>query len=320
METNDILKTNLGALELRSPLLTASGTSGSGNEIDVLEKSRDIIDSLGAFVTKGVTLNARSGNPEIRVIETRAGLLNSIGLQNKGVKHFFQENLPALLNYSLPVIMNISAESIEEFEELSAAIAECDKDRKIAGLEINVSCPNVKEGGLAFGINPKAVEKVVKAVKKNTPKEMLILTKMTPNITDITSPAMAAIEGGTDALSMINTLKGVAINVKTRKPYFANVVAGLSGPAIKPVGVNMVYECFKKIPECRSKKVPIVGIGGISTWQDAAEYILAGASAVGVGTAWFVYPEVFPQIRKGLSDYLKENDLTVSRLIGMAHG
>jgi dihydroorotate dehydrogenase (NAD+) catalytic subunit len=318
-EDNNSLKTTLGTLELASPLLTASGTSGSGNELDVLEQSRDIIDSLGAFVTKGVTLNARPGNPEIRVIETRSGLLNSIGLQNKGVKHFMEENLPALLNYKLPVIVNISAESVEEFGKLAAAICEHDKDRKIAGLEINVSCPNVKQGGLAFGINPKAVERIVKSVKKNAPKGVLILTKLTPNITDITAPARAAIAGGSDALSMINTLKGVAINVKTRKPYFANVVAGLSGPAIKPVGVSMVYECFGKIPECRAKKVPIVGIGGISTWQDAVEYILAGASAVGVGTAWFVYPEVFPQIHKGLSNFLKDNDLTLSRLIGMAH-
>jgi dihydroorotate dehydrogenase (NAD+) catalytic subunit len=191
--------------------------------------------------------------------------------------------------------------------------------KQIACLEINVSCPNVKEGGLAFGINPNSVENVVKAVKKNTRKDVLIITKMTPNITDITVPAKAAIEGGTDALSMINTLKGVAINIKTRKPYFANVVAGLSGPAIKPVGVSMVYECYKKIPECRTKKVPLIGIGGISTWQDAVEYILAGASAVGIGTAWFIYPEVFPQIKNGLSDYLKKNNLTMKHLIGAAH-
>jgi dihydroorotate dehydrogenase (NAD+) catalytic subunit len=313
------LKTRLGRLELRSPLLTASGTSGSGNELEVLDQSEAIIGSLGAFVTKGVSLNPRSGNPEIRVIETRTGLLNSIGLQNKGIKHFIKESLPELLNYQLPIIVNISAESVEGFGELAAAIAELDVDRKISGLEINVSCPNVKEGGLAFGINEKAVERIVKAVKKNAGKNTLIITKMTPNITDITVPAKAAIQGGTDALSMINTLKGVAINVKTRKPYFANVVAGLSGPAVKPVGISMVYDCFKKIPECRSKRVPIIGIGGISTWQDAAEYILAGASAVGIGTAWFVYPEVFPQIKEGLAGYLKKNSLTVDQLIGMAH-
>jgi dihydroorotate dehydrogenase (NAD+) catalytic subunit len=192
---------------------------------------------------------------------------------------------------------------------------------QIASLEINVSCPNIKEGGVQFGIDPCSVEKIVLVVKAAVPRgrDVTIITKMTPNITDVTVPARAAIAGGTDALSVINTLRGVAIDIKAQKPYFANVSAGLSGPAIKPIGLCMVWDCFEKIPECRSGKVPIIGIGGISTWEDVVEYILAGATAVGVGTAWFVYPQVFVEMHKGLMKYLTQRDTTVRKLIGKAH-
>jgi dihydroorotate dehydrogenase (NAD+) catalytic subunit len=310
---------NLGWLRLRSPLLTASGTSGSADELAGLAQHNDIASALGAFVTKGVTLAPRKGNPEPRIIETRAGILNSIGLQNKGADRFLREDLPKLRQYSVPVLVNISANSVEEYGQLAGRILEGADD--VAGLEINVSCPNIKEGGVSFGIDPCAIEKIVKAVKAAVPRgrRVYIITKLTPNITDITVPAKAAIAAGTDALSMINTLRGVAIDIRAKKPYFANVAAGLSGPAIKPIGLCMVWDCFAKIPECRSQKVPIIGIGGISTWQDAVEYLLAGATAVQVGTAWFVYPDVFLEMKKGLEKYLKREKLTVRELIGRAH-
>lgn len=310
------LETKLGSLRLQSPLLTASGTSGSADELASLGTSAKTAATLGAFVTKGVTLAPRKGNPEPRIIETRAGILNSIGLQNKGVERFLTEDLPKLRKYKLPVIVNISANTVEEYGELTGRV--CAGAPDVAGLEINVSCPNIKEGGVSFGIDPCAIEKIVRAVKRNAGKTFII-TKLTPNITDITVPAKAAITAGTDALSMINTLRGVAIDIRAKKPYFANVAAGLSGPAVKPVGLCMVWDCFAKIPECRSQQVPILGIGGISTWQDAVEYLLAGAAAVQVGTAWFVYPDIFVEMKQGLEKYLEREKLTVRELIGKAH-
>jgi len=315
------LETILGHLRLRSPLLTASGTSGSsGDEVRVLRRSGDTFAALGAFVTKGVTLVARQGNPEPRIIETRAGVLNSIGLQNKGVDRFLAEDLPKVRQLDLPVIVNISANTVEDYATLAAKLLAEDRG-EVDGLEINVSCPNIKEGGVSFGIDPCAIEKIVRGVKAVVPRErdVLVITKLTPNITDITVPARAAIAGGTDALSMINTVRGVAINIKTQRPYFANIAAGLSGPAVKPIGLCMVWDCFAKIPECRSRKVPIIGIGGISTWEDAVEYLLAGATAIQIGTAWFVYPNVFPEIRTGLAKYLAQNKTTVRELTGKAH-
>ena len=315
------LETTIGQLRLRSPLLTASGTAGSGDELAGFKNAAATAATLGAFVTKGVTLAPRQGNPEPRVIETRAGILNSIGLQNKGANRFLTEDLPKLRQYGVPVIVNISANTVEEYGALAGKLLAGDAGQ-IAGLEINVSCPNIKEGGVSFGIDPRAIEKIVAGVKAVVPRgrTVTIITKLTPNITDITVPAKAAIAAGTDALSMINTLRGVAIDIRAKKPYFANVAAGLSGPAVKPVGLCMVWDCFAKIPECRSRQVPIIGIGGISTWQDAVEYLLAGASAVQVGTAWFVYPDVFVEMKRGLEKYLTTNKMTVRELIGQAHG
>ena len=316
---NRNLEVTLGKLRLRTPLMTASGTSGSSNEARRLRMKKALLESLGAFVTKGVTLEERKGNPEPRVVESRTGLLNSIGLQNKGVKRFLLEDLPDLLAYELPIIVNISAGTIEEFGVLASFIRDHDINKKISGIEINVSCPNIKEGGIAFGTNPRSVEKVVKMVKRNTCKDVLIVTKLSPNVTDITLPAKAAIAGGTDVLSMINTLRGVAIDIDERRPFLGNAVGGVSGPAIKPIGVFMVYQCYNKIPECRRREVPIIGIGGISIWQDAIEYIMAGATAVGIGTAWFVYPEVFHEIKKSLEDFLDSQDTSISDLVGVAN-
>jgi dihydroorotate dehydrogenase (NAD+) catalytic subunit len=316
---NKLLQVSLKHIRLNSPLMTASGTSGHGNEIEVLVKSPQILSSLGAFVTKGVTLKPKEGNKEFRIVETRTGILNSIGLQNEGAVFFTKKELPGLLNFGLPIFVNISADSVEEFGELASCLSDSDLSQIISGIEINVSCPNLKKGGSSFGTDPKLVEQIVKTVKKRVDRRILIITKLTPNITDITLPAKAAISGGTDVLSMINTIRGMAINIDTGKPLLGNIVGGLSGPAIKPVGLLMVYECFKKIPECSRKQIPIIGIGGISNWQDAIEYILAGATAVGIGTSWFVNPDVFVEIHSGIKTYLKKKKVGIVDLIGKAH-
>ncbi len=316
---NKLLQVSLKNIELQSPLMTASGTSGHGNEIEVLAKSPKILSSLGAFVTKGVTLKPKEGNPEFRIVETRTGILNSIGLQNEGAAIFIEKELPGLLNFDLPVFVNISADSVEEFGELASCLSDNDLSQIISGIEINVSCPNIKKGGSSFGTDPKMVERIVKTVKKRVDPSILIITKLTPNITDITLPAKAAIAGGTDALSMINTIRGMAISIDTWEPLLGNVVGGLSGPAIKPVGLLMVYECFKKIPECRRRQIPIIGIGGISNWRDVIEYILAGATATGIGTSWFVNPDVFIEIHDGIKKYLKKKKVGIVDLIGKVH-
>lgn len=298
--------------------MTASGTSGTKGEVENLRRSERVLDNLGAFVTKGVSLDPRRGNPQQRLVETRTGCLNSIGLQNSGAKVFVTEELPRMAAYGLPLVVNISAGSVEEFGKLAEYLVEHDTGL-IAGLEINVSCPNIREGGVAFGTNPKLVEKIVKTVRKATGGRYVIITKLTPNITDITVPARAAIAGGSDALSMINTVRGMAIDIEKRKPLLGNVVGGLSGPAIKPIGLAMVYQCFKSIPECNDRRVPIVGIGGVTYWQDAIEYILAGATAVGIGTAWFVDTDVFADVARGIQAYLKKHNTTVDKLVGAAH-
>lgn len=313
------MQVRINNITMKSPLMTASGTSGHANEIEILEKSGQILNSLGAFVTKGVTLEPKEGNREFRIAETRTGILNSIGLQNEGVKYFIQHEVHHLLNFDLPIFVNISADSIEGFGDLAAYLSEHDSARIITGLEINVSCPNIKKGGTAFGTDPELVERIVRMVKGRIDSRMLVITKLTPNVTDITIPARAAIQGGTDVLSMINTVRGMAIDIETRKPLLGNIIGGLSGPAIKPVGLFMVYDCFRKIPECRSGEVPIIGIGGISRWQDVVEYILAGASAVGIGTSWFVNPDVFKEIHQGLKAYLSRTKCLISELIGKAH-
>lgn len=306
-------------LKLKSPLMTASGTSGHGDGTAALRKSPHIISSLGAFVTKGVTLNPREGNPELRIVETHGGIINAIGLQNDGAEFFLKKELPDFLNIDLPIIVNIAANTVEEFGRLASYLSDNDLSQIIKGIEINVSCPNVKKSGISFGMDPRQVERIVKTVRNKIDSRIIVITKLTPNITDITLPARAAIEGGSDALSMINTLRAMAIDITTGRPYLGNKTGGISGPAIKPIGVFMVYECFEKIPECNSGKVPIIGIGGISTWQDALEYIMAGATAVGIGTAWFVNPDVFNGIYDGMKGYINKKKTKLADLIGKAH-
>jgi dihydroorotate dehydrogenase (NAD+) catalytic subunit len=315
---NNLLETKIGNILLKSPLLTTSGTSGSSSELEHFEHSDMILNSIGAFTTKSVTLKPRKGNPEPRIVETRSGIINSIGLQNKGAAVFLKEELPRLIRYQVPIIVNISAGTIEEFGVLTNYLLTHDENNIINGIEINVSCPNVKEGGVAFGANPKAVEQIVKQVRKYAGNFCTIITKLTPNITDIKLPAKAAIHAGTHALSMINTLKAMTIDINAKKPFLGNEVGGLSGPAIRPVGVYMVYECFK-IAECKKGEIPIIGMGGITNCQDALEYIMAGASAIGIGTQWFVNPDVFQETYQGLKNYLEKNKKQLKDIIGIAH-
>ncbi len=313
------LSVRLKNILLKAPLLTSSGTSGSKDEINFLQNRKKVLESLGAFVTKGVSINKSLGNPDPRIVEVRSGILNSIGLQNKGVKKFFEEDIPELRKYKIPIIVNISAGTIDEFGELANIIKTSDTNNAISGLEINVSCPNIKKGGAAFGADPNLVEQVVKEIKSKVQDSLCLITKLSPNVTDITQIAKAAINGGTDALSMINTLRGMAIDINTMKPILGNQVGGLSGPCIKPVGLYMVYECFRKIPECKRKEIPIIGIGGISNFNDTMEYILAGATAVGIGTQWFINNTIFEEIHEDLTEYLSKNKQTISDLIGKAN-
>jgi dihydroorotate dehydrogenase (NAD+) catalytic subunit len=320
-KNNNLLSVKIDKLVLKNPLLTCSGTSGSSHEISFLEENKYVLDALGAFVTKGVTLNPSPGNKPPRIVEMRSanGIINSIGLQNKGAKLFVKEDLPNLLKYNLPIIVNISASSIEEFGDLAKYLNEYDINKVISGIEINLSCPNIKKGGIAFGTDPQIVETIVRKIKDNIDNRIILITKLTPNVTDITIPAKAAINGGTNVLSMINTLRAIAIDVERKKPFLGNKVGGLSGPCIKPVGLFMVYECYKKIRECHEKKIPIIGIGGISDHYDVLEYIMAGASAVGIGTQWFIDNYIFNKIHSDLSKYVNENNCSINSLIGIAH-
>lgn len=316
---NKSLGVRIKNISLKTPLLTASGTSGSKDEMNLLQNRKKILESLGAFVTKGVSMNESLGNREPRIVEVRSGLLNSIGLQNKGVRKFFEEDVPSLCQYKLPIFVNISAGSVSEFGALAETIRNLDKHNAISGLEINVSCPNIKKGGAAFGVDPLLVEQVVKEVKSKVQDTLCIITKLSPNVTDIAQIGKGAINGGTDALSMINTLRGMAIDTENRKPILGNQIGGLSGPCIKPVGIYMVYECFRKISECNKKEIPIIGIGGISNCHDVLEYILAGATATGIGTQWFINNTVFEEIHNDLKEYLHKHNETLENLIGKAH-
>ncbi|KKR18308.1 MAG: Dihydroorotate dehydrogenase [candidate division CPR2 bacterium GW2011_GWC1_41_48] len=286
------LSVQVSGIKMKNPVTVASGTFGlqSDNYFD--------LSVLGAVVPKGITLNPKEGNKPPRTIETPSGMLNAIGLQNPGIDHFIKEVLPRYEKFDIPIIINISAESAEEYALLAEKLT---ATGKITGIEINVSCPNLKRGGFQFGSDPKETEKVVKAVRKAT--DLTIITKLTPNVTDIMEIAKAAEGAGSDAISLINTLLGTSIDVKTRKFHLANVTGGLSGPAVKPVAVRMVWQCFNAV------KIPIIGMGGISNANDALEFILAGATAVAVGTYNFVNPRSPFEIIEGIKNYLIENNI-----------
>jgi len=296
------MQVNIGGIKMKNPLTVASGTFNFGQEY----ASYFDLNKLGAIVVKGTTLLPKQGNPPPRLVETPSGMLNAIGLQNPGVEHFLREDLPCLRQYDLPVIVNMSGNTVEEYAELASIL---DKADGVAGLELNISCPNVKKGGLAFGTRPEMAAEVTKNVKKVT--KLPVIVKLSPNVTDITEIARSIEEAGADALSLINTLLGMAIDVRTRRPVLGNIVGGLSGPAVKPIALRMVWQVSKAV------KIPLIGMGGIMNAQDALEFILAGASAVAVGTANFVNPTACQEIVEDLEKYLLEEKISsIDQLVG----
>ncbi len=288
MEQSNRLSTDIAGIAMETPVLTASGTFGFGEEFaDFVSLRR-----LGAVMVKGTTLKPRRGNDGVRMAETPMGMLNSIGLENPGVEFFLQTILPRLAPYGMNVIVNISGSSADEYGELAKRL----DVPGVAGIELNVSCPNVKEGGILFGTSPDAVASVVRAAKANTKKPVIL--KLSPNVTDIVPIAQAAEKAGADALSLINTLLGMEIDIRTRRPVLGNITGGLSGPAVKPVALRLVWQT------ARAVHVPVIGMGGIMTADDAIAFFLAGASAVAVGTANFVDPAITEKIIQGIEAYL----------------
>ncbi len=288
------LSVKIAGIELKNPVMVASGTFGYGEEY---AKYIDL-NKLGAIVVKGLSLTPREGNPPPRIVETAAGMLNSIGLQNIGIDSFVNDKLPFLKKFDTKVIVNFFGDSIDEYCEVAKRV---DSVSGIHGLEMNISCPNKKEGWLEFGTNPDLAFRVVNAVRKNT--RLPLIVKLSPNVTDITVIAKAVSDAGADAISLINTLSGMAIDIKTRKPKLANIIGGLSGPAIKPVALKMVWQVAKTI------KLPIIGVGGIMTYEDAIEFMIAGASAVQIGTANFIDPASSEKIIDGLKLYCGQNSI-----------
>ncbi|MDE5643045.1 MAG: dihydroorotate dehydrogenase [Muribaculaceae bacterium] len=282
------LSVRLGSLELQNPVLTASGTFGYGEEFaDFVD-----LDSLGGFIVKGTTLAPREGNPYPRMAETPSGMLNAVGLQNKGVDYFIENIYPRLKERRSEVIVNVSGACVEDYAEVCHRLAALDK---IHAVEVNISCPNVKHGGMAFGTTTAGASEVVTAVRKAWPRHLMV--KLSPNVTDITEIARAAEGAGADSLSLINTMLGMAIDVERRRPMLSTITGGLSGPAVKPVAVRMVWQTSKAV------KIPVVGLGGIRTGADALEFIMAGATAVQIGTANFLDPAATMNVIREMHDY-----------------
>ncbi|MFT5697632.1 MAG: dihydroorotate dehydrogenase (NAD+) catalytic subunit [Desulforhopalus sp.] len=294
------MSVNIGSLKLENPVMTASGTFGYAREFENLMN----LHRLGAVIVKGISLNPRPGNPPPRIFETACGMLNAIGLQNVGVDRFITEKMNYLAGLNVPVIVNILGDSVAEYEEITARLQGVPG---VAGIEVNISCPNVKKGGVAFGTDPKMAATVTAAVKGKS--RVPVMVKLSPNVSDIGMIALAVEEAGADSVSLINTLIGMAIDLKTKKPALANVIGGLSGPAIKPVALRMVYEVAKKV------SIPVIGIGGIETAEDALEFLLAGATAVQVGTANFVNPRASEDVVNGMIDYAAREKLPSIRSI-----
>ncbi|MDF9408039.1 dihydroorotate dehydrogenase [Pelotomaculum isophthalicicum JI] len=298
------LSVNVGGILMKNPVTTASGTFGFGPEYAPYL----YLNRLGAIVVKGITLLPRTGNPTPRLAETPAGILNSIGLQNPGVERFISEALPFLANYDLPVIVNIAGDTVDDYALLAGKLS---RAPGVAGLEVNISCPNVKKGGMQFGSDPAMAAEVTRAVKAST--GLPVIVKLSPNVTSIVAVAEKVAEAGADALSMINTVLGMAIDIKKKRPVLGNVLGGLSGPAVKPVAVRVVWQVYQAV------KLPIIGMGGITTAEDAIEFFLAGATAVAVGTANFINPRATMDVLKGIENYLHENGINeISELTGLA--
>ena len=294
------LTVKLGSLTLQNPVMPASGTFG--------QETCKLCDvkKIGAIVPKSVTLNPRKGNKPPRVIETAGGMLNAVGIQNRGLEYFMKEILPFYIPYEVPIIASISAYSVDEFKKM---VVQLDGIDAIAAIELNISCPNLEAGGKAFGMNSEATYHIIKEVKELTGK--IIIPKLTPNVEDITVIAKAAEEAGADVVALTNTFIGMAIDIKSRRPKLGNIIGGLSGPAIKPISLRMVWQVAQKV------KIPIIGVGGIHHWEDAIEYLLAGASAVQVGTANFTNPNIMVEIVEGIEKYLIEHSIeSVENIIG----
>lgn len=297
------LNISLKELELKNPVLTASGTFGYGTEF------QDFIDlsALGGFIVKGTTLHPREGNPYPRMAETPSGMLNAVGLQNKGVDYFAEHIYPGIKDIKTHILVNVSGSTVSDYVATAEKINDLDH---IPGIELNISCPNVKEGGMAFGTRCSSVAEVVKAVRKVYGKHLMV--KLSPNVTDIQEIALAAETEGADSVSLINTLMGMAVDIRNRRPVLSTVTGGLSGPCVKPVALRMVWQVAKAV------KIPVVGLGGIMNADDAIEFLLAGASAVQIGTANFIDPDVTVKIINGINDYLEQNHFkSVREIIGL---
>ena len=296
------LRVNIGALKLKNPVLTASGTFGYGEEFaDFIDLTR-----LGGFIVKGTTLYPREGNPYPRMAETPMGMLNAVGLQNKGVHYFVEQIYPRLKYLNTNVIVNVSGSSVEDYSETAAIINELDN---IPAIELNISCPNVKHGGMTFGVHPEAAAEVVSAVRMAYHKTLIV--KLTPNVTDITEIAKAVEGAGADSVSLINTMLGMAIDAERRKPLLSTITGGLSGPCVKPVALRMVWQVAKAV------KIPVVGLGGIMNATDAIEFMLAGATAVELGTVNFIDPAITVKVVDGINEYLDRHGFkSVHEIIG----
>jgi dihydroorotate dehydrogenase (NAD+) catalytic subunit len=296
------LSVQIGSLRLANPFIAASGCFGYG-----VEYSRALeLSTLGALAVKGLFLEEREGHPPERIVETPSGMLNAIGLQGIGVHRFVREKLPELRDLRATVIVNICGSTLDEYVELARILTDAEG---VAALELNISCPNIKEGGITFGCSLNGTFDVVSAVRKVT--SLPVIPKLTPNVTDVASFARASEDAGADAVSLVNTFLAMAIDVDTRRPKLSNIVGGLSGPAIRPIAVRMVYECRRAV------KIPVVGMGGIASARDALEFIIAGATAVQVGTANFVDPFIWSKLLAGLRDYMDRHDVArVSELVG----
>jgi dihydroorotate dehydrogenase (NAD+) catalytic subunit len=293
-EVKPDLSVNIGGLLLKNPVMTASGTFGYGEEFDGLVD----LNRLGAIIVKGLSLKPAKGNPPPRIVETSCGMLNAIGLENIGVERFISEKLPFLEKLSTPAVINIYGTCIEEYQELASRV---DDVPGIRAIEVNISCPNVKSGGIAFGVDEMAAHEVIRAVRKKTTKPLWV--KLSPNVADIVRIAKAVEDAGADALCLINTITGMAIDIESRKPKLANITGGLSGPAIKPIALRMVWQTAAAV------NIPVVGIGGIVTAEDALEFLIVGASAVEVGTANFINPGATMDILDGIEKFLAAKNI-----------
>ena len=296
------LSVNIGKLQMKNPVMTASGTFGYGEEFaDFIDITR-----IGGIIVKGTTLHKREGNPYPRMAETPSGMLNAVGLQNKGVEYFSNHIYPRIKDIQTHMIVNVSGSAIEDYVKTAEILNELDK---IPAIELNISCPNVKQGGMAFGVTTKGVSEVVQAVRSAYKKTLIV--KLSPNVTDIAEMARAAEANGADSVSLINTLLGMAIDAERKRPILSTVTGGMSGAAVKPIALRMVWQVAKAV------NIPVIGLGGIMNWKDAVEFMLAGASAIQIGTANFIDPAITIKVIDGINDYLERHGCkSVSEIIG----